>query len=300
MVEEWKQNDPDGVRRVQELATPLAGFLNSAEWHAFWEPTKAVILHDDKDGAFAWAEGRIGCKPDFVLKVSLGKLSKKELGDSTPRETWALVDDRGEKLRGETRGEPDDLGIAVFDKKSKKYPRIKRVQSELSDRSEWVSEVAKAIRIAGADSSHGYPTTLSAIEWRIERDNRWRGIKGTPGKDSHGLDKTASLSELPEESEVLEDLHAEEDLDEAYYRAFLAHYASAKNPARLTPGELEVFRLSIQLEHREIAEEIGSTEGSVRKLKHQAVKKVRKHGEITVRDGIDTNARNRGRAKRSA
>jgi hypothetical protein len=83
-------------------------------------------------------------------------------------------------------------------------------------------------------------------------------------------------------------------------RLFLAHYASAENPAGLSPGELEVFRLAIHLEHREIAEEIGRTEGLVRKLKHQAVKKVRKHGEITVRDHIDTNARKRGRTKKPA
>jgi DNA-directed RNA polymerase sigma subunit (sigma70/sigma32) len=88
--------------------------------------------------------------------------------------------------------------------------------------------------------------------------------------------------------------------DRLIERLFLDHYASTENPAGLSPGELEVFRLAIHLEHREIAEQIGRTENQVRQVKHQAVKKVRKHGEIPVRDHIDTNARKRGRTKKPA
>jgi len=63
-------------------------------------------------------------------------------------------------------------------------------------------------------------------------------------------------------------------------RVFIAHYADARNPAGLSPGELEVFQLARGFEHREIGEKTGRTENQVRQLKHQAVKKVRKHGEI--------------------
>jgi hypothetical protein len=117
-LEQWVKEHPEEVRRLREQAKPLAEFLNSPEWDAFWQPAKAAILHDDEDGIYVWAETRIGRKPDFVIKVSY--LGKKELGDATPRETWVLVDDRGEKLAGEARGEPDDEGIAVFDEKTKR------------------------------------------------------------------------------------------------------------------------------------------------------------------------------------
>jgi hypothetical protein len=182
MQEEFDTNTPYINSPVPESARRLAARIkviyDSEEFQAFWQPAKFAILHDDEDGVYAWAETRIERKPDFVLKVYLGK---KELGGATPRETWALVDDRGEKLAGEAKGEPDDLAIAVFVEKSKKYPRLERALSEHDDRT---LEINRAIRIAGAESPHGYPLSLSAIEWRIERDNRWRGIRGTPSKDS--------------------------------------------------------------------------------------------------------------------
>jgi hypothetical protein len=357
-VERWKQEHPEEVRRLRERAEPLAEYLDSREWYAFWRPAKEAISGGNKTGIRAWAEMRIGRKPDFVIKVSY--LGKKELGDATPRETWALVDDRGETLAGEAKGEPDDEGIAVFFEKTKKYPRLRRALSEYADPT---SEIDRAIRIAGAESPHGYPLTLGEIEWRIERDNRWQGVKGTPGEDSPRVKDARARVRAAKESafrgnlkpqehrDAVEALQkVEESLEEAIRFAstaslstggpgggamgiaegsrhcgvwvglgvgrgsrpvpeweekildqlFLAHYAGTENPAGLTSTERKVFGLAVHLEHREIAEEIGSTEGSVRKLKHQAVMKVRKHGEITVRDHIDTNARKRGRTRKSA
>ena len=328
---------------MRRLARQIKEIYDSEEFQAFWQPAKSAILHDDEVGIQVWAEERIGRKPDFVIKVSY--LSKKKLGDATPRETWVLVDDRGEKLVGEARSEPDDEGIAVFFNKTKKHPRLERALSEYADRN---LEIDRAIRIAGAESPHGYPTTLGEIEWRIERDNRWRGVRGTPGEDSPrvkdararvraaeerafggdlkpqehrdavaalrkaeeklegaiSLAATASLSTGGPDGEAIEDEMEDETAvvppDHLIERLFLDHYASVKNAAGLSPRELEVFRLAIRLQHREIAEEIGCTENLIRQVKHQAVKKVREHGEITVRDGIDTNARKRGRTKECA
>ena len=88
-LEQWVQQHPEEVRRLQERFKSLAEFLNSSEWDAFWQPAKAAILQGDEDGVYVWAETRIGRKPDFVIKVSY--LGKKELGDATPRETWVLL-----------------------------------------------------------------------------------------------------------------------------------------------------------------------------------------------------------------
>jgi hypothetical protein len=266
--------------RVRRLAAQIKEKYDSEEFQAFWQPVIAALSHEKKTllhaGVYTWAEERIGCKPDFVLGVYL---RNKELGDATPRETWALVDDRGEKLRGEDKGQADDLAIAVFDEKIKEHEGLRRVRSELSNRDDWILEIAKAIWIAGAESPYGYPVKLSAVEHRILRDNRWQGMKGTPEAPipASTVGPEEGMIELEDKSPGGSHESVEEEL-------FLAYYASAENlAAELTPTEREVFRLAIHLEHREIAEEIGSTEGSVRKLKHQAVEKIRKHAEITVR-----------------
>jgi hypothetical protein len=95
-LEQWVQQHPQQGRRLRERAKPLAEFLNSPEWDAFWQPAKAAILQGDETGIRAWAEDRMGIKPDPVLGVRLGA---KELAEATPRETWDLVDGRGSRLQ---------------------------------------------------------------------------------------------------------------------------------------------------------------------------------------------------------
>ena len=90
-LEQWVQQHPEEVRRLQERFKPLAEFLNSSEWDDFWQPAKAAILQGDETGIRAWVEDRIGIEPDSVLRV---RLSAKKLGEATPRETWDLVDGR--------------------------------------------------------------------------------------------------------------------------------------------------------------------------------------------------------------
>jgi DNA polymerase-1 len=41
---------PQEVRRLRERANPLAEFLNSSEWDAFWQPAKAAIVQGDESG----------------------------------------------------------------------------------------------------------------------------------------------------------------------------------------------------------------------------------------------------------
>jgi len=101
---------PGVPERVRRLAARIKERYESQEFQDFWQPAKSAILDGDGDAVYAWAEARIGGKPDFVIKVSyLGKL-----GDATPRETWALVDARAGRL-----GEPDAEAIAVFVKHTK-------------------------------------------------------------------------------------------------------------------------------------------------------------------------------------
>jgi hypothetical protein len=58
-LEQWVQQHPQEVRRLRERAKPLAEFLNSSEWDAFWQPAKAAISRGDESGirAFGWRTG---------------------------------------------------------------------------------------------------------------------------------------------------------------------------------------------------------------------------------------------------
>jgi hypothetical protein len=49
-LEQWVQQLPQEVRRLRERANPLAEFLNSSEWDAFWQPAKAAIVQGDESG----------------------------------------------------------------------------------------------------------------------------------------------------------------------------------------------------------------------------------------------------------
>src|SRR3712207_6536744 len=69
-LDQWVQEHPEEVRRLQERAKPLAEFLDSSEWDAFWQPAKAAISRDDETGRRAWVEDRIGLDPDPVLHPS--------------------------------------------------------------------------------------------------------------------------------------------------------------------------------------------------------------------------------------
>jgi hypothetical protein len=134
----------------------LAEFLNSPEWDAFWLPVKNAILQGDETGIRAWAKGQIGHKPDSILGVHL---TAKVLGDVTPRETWEIVDGRGEKLASKAKSEANAIEAAAFAKKSKKYPRMKRILSEYPD---WIREIERAAWEAREQSPSDDSLAMSA------------------------------------------------------------------------------------------------------------------------------------------
>jgi len=233
---------------ARRLAARIKEGYESEEFQAFWQPAKSAILHGDKDRVDRWAETRIGRVPDFVIRHSY--LHKKDLGQTTPRETWALVDARGEKLASESRGEPDDEGIAVFDNKSKKYPRLRRIKSKLSRQGVWRSEIARAIREAGAGNEYGYPLSLGAIEWPIERDDHRRGIRGTPGKGSSEVKAARARIVAAEARATKGDLSAKEHADavRAWRRAEeeLEHVKGLAFPASLDTGGADGVPMEVE------------------------------------------------------
>src|SRR5215218_1220729 len=128
-LEQWVQQHPEEVRRLRELAKPLAEFLNSSEWHAFWQPAKAAISRGDESGIRAWVEDRIGIKPDSVLRV---RLSAKELGEVTPRQTWNLVDGRGSRLRRSAKAHRIERRRPEIRRRIKRFPSLDQALKALA------------------------------------------------------------------------------------------------------------------------------------------------------------------------
>jgi hypothetical protein len=69
----------------------------------------------------AWAEERIGLRPDSVLRVHL---AKNEPSEATPAETWAVVEGRGAKLRAEAKARDVKGGIARIRAGIKRFPHL--------------------------------------------------------------------------------------------------------------------------------------------------------------------------------
>ena len=128
-LDQWVQEHPEEVRRLRERLKPLAEFLNSSEWDAFWQPAKAAILRGDETSIRAWVEDRIGIKPDSVLRV---RLSAKELGEATPRETWELVDGRGSRLRRNAKAQSVERRRPEIRRRIKRFPSLEQALEALA------------------------------------------------------------------------------------------------------------------------------------------------------------------------
>jgi hypothetical protein len=128
-LEQWVQQHPQEVRRLRELAKPLAEFLNSSEWHDFWQPAKAAISRGDETGIRAWVEDRIGIKPDSVLRVHL---SAKELEEATPRETWERVDGSGSRLRSSAKAQGIERRRPEIRRRIERFPSLDQALEALA------------------------------------------------------------------------------------------------------------------------------------------------------------------------
>jgi hypothetical protein len=58
-LEQWVQQHPKEVRRLQEQAKPLAEFLNSSEWDAFCQPAKHALARPSRITKTFYSVGQI-------------------------------------------------------------------------------------------------------------------------------------------------------------------------------------------------------------------------------------------------
>jgi DNA-binding CsgD family transcriptional regulator len=247
-LDQWVQEHPEEVRWLRELAKPLAEFLNSPEWDAFWQPAKAAILQGDETGIRAWAEDRIGIKPDSVLRVHL---SAKELGEATPRETWDLVDGRGSRLRptAKVQGIEQRPGIRGG---IKRFPSVDRALKALALEAHTREQVLKEHILSLAYVAEEEAGPLSDAELV-------RIITGQLRRDALGSQTTRR-----EELLLLAEFAERE--------VFLKQALERGRQAGLTPREFEVYKLFIEnpkIKYREAAEKLGMSTSQVGVLKHR-------------------------------
>jgi DNA-binding CsgD family transcriptional regulator len=108
---------PDEAKR--ELRR-LEMFHSSLAWKAYWSAAKASMDGDDAP-IRAWAEERIGHKPDSILRVHL---RKGVLADASPAETWAVADVRGAMRRREVKARGVEEHVEKVRAGIKRFPQL--------------------------------------------------------------------------------------------------------------------------------------------------------------------------------
>lgn len=249
-LEQWVKEHPEEVRRLRELAKPLAEFLNSPEWHAFWQPAKAAILQGDETGIRAWVEDRIGIKPDSVLRA---RLSAKELGEATPRQTWDLVDGRGSRLRRRAKAQSVERRRPEIRRRIKRFPSLERALEALALEDQTLEQVLgeHILSLAyKAQEEAGRPLSDAELVRIITRQLR-RDVSEGGGTRQEELLLLAEFAER----EVL-----------------LKRALEWGRQAGLTPREFEVYKLFLEnpnIKYREAAHKLGMSTSQVGVLKHR-------------------------------
>jgi DNA-binding CsgD family transcriptional regulator len=249
-LEQWVQEHPEEVRRLRERAKPLAEFLNSPEWDAFWQPAKAAISRGDETGIRAWVEDRIGIKPDSVLRV---RLSAKELGEVTPRQTWDLVDAKGSRLRRSAKAQTIERRRPEIRRRIRRFPSL--------------DQALKALALEDQTREQVLEEHILSLAYKAEEE------AGGPLSDAElariitgQLRRDASESQTTRREELL--LLA----DFVEREVLLKQALELGRQAGLTPREFEVYKLLIEnpeLKYREVGEKLGMSTSQVGVLKHR-------------------------------
>jgi DNA-binding CsgD family transcriptional regulator len=249
-LDQWVQQHPQEVRRLRERARPLAEFLNSSEWDAFWQPAKAAISRGDETAIRAWVEDRIGIKPDPVLRVHL---SAKELGEATPRQTWELVDGRGSRLRRSAKAQSVERRRPKIRRRIKRFPSLDRALKALAlgdqTREQVLEEHILSLAYKAQEEAGGPLSDAELV----------RIITGQLRRDALGS-QTTRREELLLLAEFVE------------REAFLKQALELGRQAGLTPREFEVYKLLIEnpkIKYREVAQNLGMSTSQVGVLKHR-------------------------------
>ena len=202
-------------------------------------------------------EDRIGIKPDSVLRA---RLSAKELGEATPRQTWELVDGRGARLRRSAKAQSVERRRPEIRRRIKRFPSLERALEALALEDQTLEQVLgehilslayKAQEEAGRPLSDA--ELVREITGQLRRDaSEWGGTRRE--------EELLLLAEFAERE------------------VFLKQALEWGRQAGLTPREFEVYKLFLEnpkIKYREVAHKLGMSTSQVGVLKHRIKRTLR-------------------------
>jgi DNA-binding CsgD family transcriptional regulator len=241
MQEELDTNTPNidspMPERVRRLAGRIKEKYDSEEFQAFWQPAKSAILRGDESGIRKWAEDRTGVKLKAVLRVHL---SRKNLGEVTPAETWDRVDNWGARSQGSTKAQNNE----------RRFPKIRR----------------------GIRKDNGLYRDLNVLASGDQTPEQVLGvyIRSTmyEAEEESDAELVRKITERVRRDAFEKQKTRREELLALAVFAQREHDALLRRAkeAGLPPREFEVYRLFIEnpgIKNREVAARLGITTGAV-------------------------------------
>jgi DNA-binding CsgD family transcriptional regulator len=187
------------------------------------------------------------------------RLSAKELGESTPRQTWDLVDGRGSRLRRSAKAQSVERRRPEIRRRIKRFPSLERALEALALEDQTLEQVLgehilslayKAQEEAGGPLSDA--DLVREITRQLRRDaSEWGGTR---------QEELLLLAEFVERE------------------VFLKQALEWGRQAGLTPREFEVYKLFLQnpkIKYREAAQKLGMSTSQVGVLKHRIKRTLR-------------------------
>jgi DNA-binding CsgD family transcriptional regulator len=204
----------------------------------------------DKAGIVVWAEDRTGHKPHSRVRVHL---TGEELEESTPAETFELVDVWG--ARSEGRGKVHDL--------ERRLPQIRGGIKKFAS----VEQALATLALEGQSREHALQDNLLGMAYELEAPALSDAKLG--GKIASQIRREV-CERTPTRSEELQQLAEFVD-----HEAFVKQELERGRKAGLPPRELEVYKLCVEnpgIKNREVAAKLGISVGTVGALKSRIKK----------------------------
>jgi DNA-binding CsgD family transcriptional regulator len=231
---------PEGLKR--ELLRQ-AEIVRSPMYREYWDATKQA-MDGDEGPLRAWAHKRTGAKPDAVLRV---RLAQHEVGDLTPRETWAVVAARSARIKKKAKALDSKKRVPKVRSSAKQYPPLVMALKVLASEDQTPEQVLLAMLLTGTyESATHVPDDVLAGE--IANQIRWEAFERP---DAHKM--AGELSELAEFANREMALKRGRD-------------------AGLPPREYELYKFFVdnpRSTNVQAAQTLGIAVGTVKSLKHR-------------------------------
>jgi hypothetical protein len=263
-----KRRTVEAIRRAwldvpEDLKRELlrqAEIVRSPMYREYWDATKQA-MDGDEGPLRAWAHKHTGAKPDAVLRV---RLAQHEVGDLTPRETWAVVAARSARIKKKAKARDLEGRVAMLRGGIKRYSWMDRALGfwRLSGQS-YEEVLLKLIRVLDYELGDSY--SEAELPGKIASQIRREGIEMPHEPDkvlAQGIDLPAKVMEGNADEQV------------AFYFALREQLAQKVNAAKLSNQEQESWFFATLFGNVEAAAVLGRPANQVAQEKFRASKKL--------------------------